>query len=117
MRLKQITALGFIYTTFTKIFSGKKQRAALNEYANSIDLLHPDNVKTPPREHGLVEGLHVMDGFECLHCEYVCHSESTIEVKHCRPKHGWVISQTSMWKEQKIQVCILTDAVIPECIA
>src|SRR5579864_3992101 len=65
----------------------KKQRAALIEYANSLDLLHPDDVKSPPREHGLVEGLHYMDGVECLECGYVCGSENTMKKKHCGPKH------------------------------
>lgn len=84
----------------------KKQRGALIKYADSLtrDLKHPTEVTIPPRELGPVEGLYLMNGFECLQCGFVCGSEDTMSEYHCRSKHGWVIGQSLMWKKQKIQV-------------
>jgi hypothetical protein len=84
----------------------RKQRNTLIKYANSLthDIKHPMEMIVPPREFGPVEGLHLMNGFECLQCGIVYGSEDTMSEQHCRPKHGWTISQPVMWKSQKIQV-------------
>jgi hypothetical protein len=84
-----------------------KQRASLVKYADSLkdELKRPGEVEPPARELGPVEGLHVMKGFECLRCGYVCGSEDTMSEQHCRPEHGWNWGKPTMWKKQHIQVC------------
>jgi hypothetical protein len=92
-----------------------KQRDAMVEYANSLasDLKSTEEVKetVPPRENGPVEWLYVNhQGYECLMCEYVCGSLTTMTKKHCSPAHQWAKGKPDMWRAQPVQAHSLTRA-------
>jgi hypothetical protein len=88
--------------SFHRSVLSKKQRQELVLYANTLHLLEVSKVRTPSRYDGPVEGLHRMNGLECLCCGYVCHIKNSME-QHCR-QHDWVSTKPIMWKEQCIQV-------------
>jgi hypothetical protein len=89
---------------FHRQILSKKQRATIVKYSESIVLKSPENIEIPPREQGPVPGLHLIPGFECLECGYVCPAKNTMSEQHCRSKHGWKRGQSPMWKEQHVQV-------------
>jgi len=97
-----------------KTFSINK-RGAMVEYANSLasDLKSTEEVMetVPPRENGPVEGLYVNHkGYECLMCEYVCGSLTTMKRKHCPRAHQWNKEKPDIWRVQPVQVHSLTRA-------
>jgi Orsellinic acid/F9775 biosynthesis cluster protein D len=90
--------------TFHKHMFTCEQRTRLATDARKYPAVSPRMVVTPRRDEGSVPGLYVQDGFECTVCNYVCGSEEYMRDKHCRPRHGWVVSKPQIWEPQSIQV-------------
>src|SRR5579864_2325159 len=81
----------------------KKERRELVQFASSLDLAQPRDVKIPKRENGALSLLHKEEGYECLTCHYVCPMDTTMD-KHGRGEHQWSMKQLDKWKRQWVQV-------------
>lgn len=86
----------------------KKQRAELVKHARTMkDLLtDPNAIKliTPPFESGPIDGLHQIEGWECMVCQKLFSKKYSMQ-QHCRV-HGWTENQPPMWIQTLLQVCI-----------
>jgi hypothetical protein len=91
---------------FHNTILSKKQRAAIVKYSKTVTLKDPEDIEIPHREQGPVPGLHLVEGFECLECGYVCASLDTMSEGHCRPTHGWSRGKPLIWKQQYVQVLL-----------
>jgi Orsellinic acid/F9775 biosynthesis cluster protein D len=80
----------------------KKTRAAINEYASTLNLIEPSQVTIPLAANGPVKGLRVYDGGKCLICD-----ELTAQTKdmllHCKQEHGVEAEEELHWKKQTVQ--------------
>jgi hypothetical protein len=81
---------------------------ALIRYADTLPLAAIENVAIPDPESPPVEGLSLMDGYQCDVCRHVCAKEDSME-KHCTRNHGWKRAQGSRWQQRKVHTFFKSD--------
>jgi|SRR5277367_2556209 len=47
-------------------------RKQLASYANGLEAIEPDEILIPERGTHMIEGLALLDGYECCKCRHVC---------------------------------------------
>ena len=63
-------------------------RKKVIDYAEGLRLVVPERVPMPERTHAPINGLALLDGYECKDCVYACPSEDNMKLHH-KMKHGW----------------------------
>jgi hypothetical protein len=74
----------------------------INQQVDGKVLSEPDDVVARAGPPGYIKELPIIDGFNCLHCGYVCGTLGTAQF-HART-HGWRVGKDASWKSQHLQV-------------
>ena len=77
-------------------------RKKLTAHVETLDVMEPKSICIPERDSSIVDGLSLLDGFECHGCGYVCASEGTM-MKHCQKEFKWTTAQRKKWNLCKVQ--------------
>ena len=67
-------------------------RKWLNDFMSRLRVSRAEDMKLPLVEIKAIEGLEVIDGFECQDCGGLFGTLRSIQ-NHCRDRHGWVKSR------------------------
>jgi Orsellinic acid/F9775 biosynthesis cluster protein D len=98
--------IGDHFLKYHSVALDKAGRKEIVKYAQTFKdkLMDPNDVKTivPPFEHGPIQGLHKVYGFECNVCKKLLARKYSME-QHCR-EHGWKTKQVPMWTQKWMQV-------------
>ena len=79
-------------------------RNAIIDYSTTLDLAAPENIAMPVGTVDAIEGLSIVDGYQCLY--YDCSELRSTDVsikEHCKKEHGWLTVTGITWKKQTFQ--------------
>jgi hypothetical protein len=79
-------------------------RQLISDYSKTLELAMPDIVAAQQAPVYAIDGLAVVDGFQCQYTE-CCQLRSTERSikEHCREEHEWKVQTGVMWKNQAFQ--------------
>jgi hypothetical protein len=79
-------------------------RQLIVDHSKSLDLVIPENVATPLELVQCIEGLSVVNGFQCQYegCSELRSTERSIK-EHCRRNHEWKAQTGVKWRNQAFQ--------------
>ena len=77
------------------------QRKNTIQYANTLHLSH-DNSDPPEWNHTPIQGLQLLNGYECQVCQYICVERYSME-QHCRKEHEWKKGYVGTWIDCHVQ--------------
>lgn len=81
-------------------------RTKIIEYATTLPLANPKDMKHPDPDDGPIEGLELeKNGFYCIYenCNGYFSAKETTMMKHCKITHDWNSKEGPMWREQAVQ--------------
>ena len=79
-------------------------RNAIVNYSKTLDLAVPENIIVPVGIVHPIEGLTVVDGYQCTYhdCSELRGTDTSIK-EHCKREHRWLTITGTTWKKQAIQ--------------
>jgi hypothetical protein len=79
-------------------------RQVISDYSTSVNLVTPENITMPNEPVQCIDGLSIVNGFECQHdgCAELCGTERSIK-EHCRRIHEWKAKTGVLWRNQTVQ--------------
>ncbi len=79
-----------------------KARKALAKFINELCLVEPESLTYSGQSVPPVPYLPILDGWNCLRCEYSCVSEGTMQT-HSNTTHRWLKGHGKIWKAARVQ--------------
>ena len=76
-------------------------RQLIGDYSQTLELVMPENVATPATPAQCIEGLTLVNGFQCQYegCIELRSTERSMK-EHCRGKHEWKARIGATWRTQ-----------------
>jgi hypothetical protein len=81
----------------------KEWRQQIKEDVDGQEVVEPAAVEIPIHASTPIQELPIMDGFQCLSCDFISGTVGTTQL-HART-HGWLTGKQPSWKLQHVQVC------------
>jgi hypothetical protein len=79
-------------------------REAIVDYSKTLDLAAPENIAVPGETVDAVEGLTIVDGYQCRYYDCFELRSTDVSIKeHCKKEHGWLTVTGTTWRKQTFQ--------------